>query len=198
MTCCSNISNVFSKSSLSTTTSFFEWWHWCRYSNDQTIQSWMDLFFMKPYWFLWTIHWMNSYILFSINLVINLIGVFSNEMGLKSFTLTGLLTLGISAMKVLMITSKTMSPSWKSWQSLCKSCLLICHHVLRNLPLKSLDSGALLRGRLQTKLSISSRMKGSIKHYKFYTGWIRYARSKSICGSLEIPILCLKLFPTWE
>src|ERR1041385_7905180 len=47
MASCSIESKAFSKSILSRIRGLLDWWHWCRYSKAQAIQSWIDLSLMN-------------------------------------------------------------------------------------------------------------------------------------------------------
>ena len=87
------------------------------YSKAQARQSWIDLDFMKPYWFLWMRGMIRACSISAINFVINLSTEFRSEIGLKSLGVTGLLFLGMSVMKELLMACRLTVPEKKSLQS---------------------------------------------------------------------------------
>ena len=91
---------------------------------------------MKPYWFACNNLRITNCSLSARSFVKSLISILRREMGLQSFTDSGLLILATSVMKEMFILSRLTSRLKKTLQSLQKSSLIICQHILTNKPLK--------------------------------------------------------------
>lgn len=76
------LSKAFSKSNFRITIFFFELWHKCKYSSDRARQSWVVLFLIKSYLFLWTSLVITVCNLFASSLVKSLTEELSREIGL--------------------------------------------------------------------------------------------------------------------
>jgi hypothetical protein len=112
---CSIVSKALMKSSFKITISLLDCWHWCIYLKGQAKQSWMVLHLMNSYWFWWTRGIITDWILSPNNLVIIFTMQFIREIGMNSFIIVGLFTLGTKVMKELLIAWRSTTPLKKSY-----------------------------------------------------------------------------------
>jgi hypothetical protein len=94
------------------------------------------------------------------SLVIIFIMQLMREMGLKSFSVVGLVTLGTRVMELFMACRSTI-PLKKSIQTSYISFLIMCQHFLINRSLNPSGPGTLSPGIVLTIMSMSSLVKGS-------------------------------------